>query len=313
MALTMSTAADTNDFPYYLSEGANLTIRHSTYGTIYATVVRPFLPRTSLQLVLARLTRAVRPCPLSEGLLFVLKVYDNRFTGSRSPRQDDIPWSVASEQRGWAQYQRNPMKRTPTTTLDPDWERPTHGDDDEGIPADPDGVWECFYFRAMDTCFLAERASYIQLSSLQGTEIPVFYGDGVLDISGTTPPRVRNPPVILLEYIPNAVTLRDVNPRVLTESLMRSMLNVVDHINGLNVLLTDINPGNFMYAPADRPTRAIAVDFADARLRSPDEPDESWAEMVSLESAPSGIRLWLRMQFQKTGLPTPKLVQRRFA
>lgn len=299
----MSSATQVDDFPYYLLEGADITIHHATYGTLYATVVRPFRPRTAMQLVLARLTRAAHLCPLPVGLLFVVKVHDSRFIPDRSPKTDDIPWSAKSERRGWKMYQRDPLTTTPTTTPDPKCVRPDEVDESH--------VWESFYLRMMATSFMSERAVYHRLSSLQGTALPICYGDGVIDLSRTTPPRAFNPPVILLEYIPDAVTLRDIDPRLLTEPLMQSMLNIADHINDSGILLTDINPGNFMFAPADRPTRAIALDFADALLRDPNEDDQSWNESLSMEGARRTVKLWMRLRFEKMGLPVPPIVQKQ--
>lgn len=298
-----------DDFPYYLSEGAHITIHHSTYGALSATVVRPLRPRTVTHLVLARLTRTANRCPLPIGLHFVMKVFDSRFIYRRAPSSDDIPWTLAAERRGWEMYRRDPMPDPPTTARNSKLNQPHGGDEDEGIPPDPAYMWERYYCAVMDAAFLAERSVYSRLSSLQGSAVPIFYGDGVLDLSKTTPPRAYNPPVILIEYISDAVTLRDIDPHLLTRSAMQSMINAVDRINANEVLLTDVNPGNFLFTPAHRPTRAVAIDFADARVRT-FEDSRHWEELIDMYWATPTVRRWMRTRYEDMGMPVPRLVQK---
>lgn len=305
--LAMSQASQTDDYPYYLREDSNITIHHSMHGTLYGTVIRPFRPRTALHLVVARLTGLSRPCPLPIGLLFVVKVFDSRFIAWRSSKWDNNPWNPDAERKGWQLYQSGPRARTPVAHHDSTWNPPQDGDEDEDIPRDEDFIWEKWYIRLMTSMFLAERATYSRLASLQGTAVPTFYGDGVLDLSGTTPQRAYNPPVVLIEYIPNAATLHDVDPRVLTEPLMKSMLDIVDRIIDLEVLTLDVNPGNFMFAPADKPTRAIAIDFGDARLRTTED-DQTWRDMVEMNCARWTVKKWMRRRFEQMGLPIPRLL-----
>lgn len=305
----MAYVPEVDDFPEYLSEGAQITIHHSTHGALSATIIRPLRPRTVSHLVLAHLTQAADSCPLPIGLHFVVKVFDSRFIPHREPARDDIPWNFAAEQRGRELYRRDPMANPPTTAAHPQLNHPKYGDEDEGIPSEPDYVWERYYCAVMDAAFLAERSVYLRLSALQGTAVPIFYGDGVLDLSKTTPPRAYNPPVILIEYISNAVTLRDIDAQLLKPPVMQSMISAVDNINRNEVLLTDVNPGNFLFTPAHRPTRAVAIDFADARVRT-FEDARYWEELIDMYWATPTVRRWMRRRFEKVGMSVPRLIQK---
>ena len=67
------------------------------------------------------------------------------------------------------------------------------------------------------------------------------------------------------------------------------------------LLLTDVNPGNFLFTPAHRPTRAVAIDFADARVRT-FEDARYWEELIDMYWATPTVRRWMRRRFEEMGM-----------
>ncbi|KAG5649660.1 hypothetical protein H0H81_002661 [Sphagnurus paluster] len=97
---------------------------------------------------------------------------------------------------------------------------------------------------------------------------------GTLALEG----RAIVPHVVLLEYLPDAKTLRDVDPAVVGLPLIESLIATARAFGKLGVVPTDFNPGNILFVPGIR-THAVVIDFADSGARR-DESDEEWRETV---------------------------------
>lgn len=151
----------------------------------------------------------------------------------------------------------------------------------------------------MTACY-CEVTGYSRLAPLQGSSVPSFYGHGSVDLSHTTPRRAI-PPVVLVEYIDNAITLKDVDARLLTRPIITSLVDTVQRLGELLVCHSDPNYRNYLLAPADRPTRAGVIDFADCFWTAPDETEEEWSEQVLSEGEVREMKRKIRDRLEEAG------------
>ncbi|KAJ7220780.1 hypothetical protein GGX14DRAFT_432054, partial [Mycena pura] len=108
--------------------------------------------------------------------------------------------------------------------------------------------------------FRSESSAYERLASRQGTTIPRCLGSGTCSLASER--RAISPHVLLLEYIQDA------------------LMQTARRFGELRVVHTDLNPGNILFAPAARPTRAVVIDFAESGVRGEDEDSDYWAETL---------------------------------
>ncbi|KIP03585.1 hypothetical protein PHLGIDRAFT_121429 [Phlebiopsis gigantea 11061_1 CR5-6] len=128
-------------------------------------------------------------------------------------------------------------------------------------------------------------------------------GHGNLDLSIIDPERAVYPPAILIEYIDNAVTFKEVDVRLLDHALIRSFrVGAIDIMGSLGVGNNDLKPGNFLLAPACKPSRILLIDWANAEIRGHIlTTDEQWEEYVET----NGATEWLTGgKFSAAGLPS---------
>lgn len=285
--------ADQSDCPAYLKPGAELSIElGDPAGAVRAVVVRPMLPFTSSQVIVARLSSKAPDAAfqLPTGTVFILKIYDPRFLKRRGPDDDDQPWSYAAELEG---YRRHKGQLT-------HWCQFPH----------PDVVgmdnWEEFYFLRMCSDHAEEVEAYRRLRPLQGHGVPAFYGSGDLDLSGTDIPRAFNPHIIMLEHINDAVDLLDIDPGLLTAPIIQSLLDTVQQLGELGVAHGDLNCTNYLFAPANRPARAVLIDYADSVCRKADSTDEEWERLVAEYRVVRETKIKIAMSFKIAGLEAPR-------
>ncbi|KAG5638935.1 hypothetical protein H0H81_008435 [Sphagnurus paluster] len=107
--------------------------------------------------------------------------------------------------------------------------------------------------------------------------------------------RTISPRAILIEYLPDAKTLRDVEPSVVDLALAQSLVQTARAFADLGVVHTDLNLGNILFVPGTRPTRAIIIDFAESGVRE-DEDDEEWLRIVTFNYD----AVWLKKQLSRT-------------
>ena len=246
--------------------GQTVTLQLETpEHTLTLTIDRPFAPFTKAVVVLAR-------CPeLGPGPV-VVKIYDPRFLDERlqdTPHCPARPWSLELERAADAIWDE-PFHRRDLFVEPEDANLKSGG----GIPAQ----WEK-HFRILSTCcFKAEREVYDRLRPLQGSAIPRLLTTGVV-----LPPdeRAFQPPAVVLEYIPNAVSLSDVPVDAVTPELYATLLHVVDSFAGLGVVHADVNWNNVLFTPSERPTRVVIIDFGCGGVRTEDQDDESWLDRVA--------------------------------
>lgn len=260
---------DMDDIAEYYRPGSRLMIELSGHNScVTVNVLRPIIPFTMSQVLLVEIDfDGIQNLPLAA--CAILKIYDPRFICPRTatgPRPAG-PWSLSAETSAAQQF-----KRDPKYTFSP-------------FPGRDDLVgWEIFYLHWMENSFWPEKTVYDRLVSLQGSGIPRCYASGTILLSD----RAISPHILLLEYIPDAFSIRDIEvdreqTKDITQGLStrvapylaRSMLDTVASFARLGVTQNDSHARNFLFSPRDQPTRAVVIDFGEGYARK-DESDDEW-------------------------------------
>ncbi|KAI0052014.1 hypothetical protein FA95DRAFT_1533557 [Auriscalpium vulgare] len=250
---------------------------------VTVTVVRACMPFTVSQVLIVRTSEptptSIDPTPTSilpPNKLVALKIYDPRFTGRRGEKKDGLPvcypWSAENEAKAASRRQ---------------WWQKRDLDSTDAV----DG--EEYYWREQEDSQLSEVKTYEHLESLQGAGVPRLLGYGYLRC-GPSPRRSVVPPVVFLEYIPDATRIYDIDPQLLTPSLVRSLIETVSAFEGLDVSHGDLNAGNVLLSPAKRPTRAVVADFGYAAWREAYEEDADWRKELARRDDVGSLRRLLR-------------------
>ena len=227
--------------------------------TLTLTIDRPFAPFTKAVVLLAR-------CPELGPDPVVVKIYDPRFLDERlqdTPHCPARPWSLELERAADAIWDEPFHRRY--LYEEPEDAKP---ESESAIPAQ----WEK-HFRLLSTnSFKAECEVYHHLRPLQGAAIPRLLATGVV-----LPPdeRAIQPQAIVIEYIPDAVSLCDVPVDLVTPELCATLLHVVDSFGSHGVVHTDMNCNNVLFTPSDRPTRVVVIDFGCGGIRTEDQDVEA--------------------------------------
>jgi hypothetical protein len=267
-----------SDIPGYYAANSHLSLLIDG-SEVSAYIVTAFTPSIS-QVFVVRIDGDI-PCPsLSSGSLAILKVYDPRFHPERRKRiRHPLPWTYENEAAAAEQRRAHPM-----TSRFELADRPRNSD-----PV----AWEDYHYLCTELAASSELEAYQRLTPLQGTAVPVCYTSGTLNPSGLNTTRAIVPPILLLEYIPDAKTIKDIDPRVIAPSLIQSVFQTVTAFGALGVAHNDLHAHNILFAPGDHPVRAVIIDFGSAYVHE-DESDEEWKEIV----ARTGDLLELRAQFR---------------
>ena len=231
--------------------------------TLTLTIDKPFAPFTKAVVLLAH-SPDLGPDPV------IVKIYDPRFLDERlsdTPTCPPRPWSLKAER-----------------AADAIWDVPYHPNDVwEREPEDAKGraaraaLWEKHFRRLSTNSFGYERAVYDRLLPLQGSAIPRLLATGTI-----IPPdeRAIRPPAVIIEYIPDAVSLCDVPAELVTPELCTTLLRIVDSFGSYGVVHTDMNWNNVLFTPRERPTRVVVIDFGCGGVRMEDQDEEDWKETV---------------------------------
>ncbi|KAI0719994.1 hypothetical protein C8T65DRAFT_634530 [Cerioporus squamosus] len=246
------------EVPSMFSAGQNISL--STSGrTLTFSIDRPFTPFTKSVVLLAKSTD-LGPKPV------VIKIYDPRFLDERAAAT--LPPGAFDEDKLW-----------------------------EDEPDGPDGqaeraaLWEERFRRLSAECYASERSAYEHLRVHQGSAIPRLLLTGVL-----LPPdeRAIQPSAIVLEYIPDAISLRDVPGDVLDVKMCVALLRAVDSFSAHGVFHGDINQNNILFTPKTRPVRAVVIDFGCAGIRADDEDEDTWRFNVQFAADSQRLRRLLK-------------------
>ncbi|KAJ8074842.1 hypothetical protein PM082_019167 [Marasmius tenuissimus] len=125
--------------------------------------------------------------------------------------------------------------------------------------------------------YRSEVEAYRRLSDFQGSTIPNFLGHGKLNL----PDRAISPPFILLEYIPDAVTLENIDPNVVPlvpRHLCEAFEIAVRQITQKGGIVHDqMYEIKILLSPSNTPTRITLIDFGAAYWEVPPE-HRDWEE-----------------------------------
>ncbi|KDQ58763.1 hypothetical protein JAAARDRAFT_206613 [Jaapia argillacea MUCL 33604] len=275
-----------NEIPEYYRPGSRLHISlASQSGGINATVVHPITPFTTSQVLVCRIEH--NPTITSPSSLAVVKVYDPRFFKDRYPTDLSLqhPWSHEAEAAAASSRQNQyPVVTSREYPVSPDW-----GDPGNNSPA----AWEEFYFQHAEYAFQAEVKAYDMLSDWQGRSILYYLGAGTLPVSTLSSPRAIIPRVLLLEYLPDAVTLNDIDPQRITRPVLRSLFETAEAFASLGIIHTDLHGGNILLTPAEHPVRGCIIDFGCSFVRQ-EESDEEWEFLVAQNSDVRAVQVSLK-------------------
>jgi hypothetical protein len=194
--------------PHYLA-GSQLCLQLAT-GIISVTVVNAYTPFAISQLLLI----------LLNDLPIIAKVHDTRFLSHRSGTKNmpPHPWSYEFEVEAIRQTNPNPNL--------------------EFAPHPASRVGEVSS-SANGTRFRNEVESCQRLRCLEGQGLPLFLGSGSFLLEG----RSFSPHVVLLEYIQDAVTLKDIAVRP-KPSIISSLAKTVSAFGVLGVTHNDLTLDN---------------------------------------------------------------------
>ncbi|KAF8070038.1 hypothetical protein FPV67DRAFT_1485947 [Lyophyllum atratum] len=245
------------NIPDYYQPGSRLTVQLGE-TRLSATVVQAFTPFTTSQVLLVH----TNSLPLLPASFVVLKVYDPRFCEARIRGKGVTgqPWTYTAEAIA---------AKNRTAQWDPDYEPGVWPDEHDAVG------WEEWHYQNAELQFRSEVAAYDRLKSLQGGAIPRCFATGTLPLAQ----RAIAPRVLFLEYLSDAKTLEEVDPRVVGLPLAQSLVAAAGAFGPLGVVHTDLNPGNILFVPGGRPTRAVVIDFANSGVRE-EESDEEWGACV---------------------------------
>ncbi|KAI0699417.1 hypothetical protein BC835DRAFT_567624 [Cytidiella melzeri] len=237
------------------------------------TISKLFTPITKSVVLLAR-------CAELGADPVVIKIYDPRFLDERFstvPSQPSRPWTLAAE-RAAAELPPDAFDESQLWEDEPE-------QDDVGGQAKRAALWEEQFRRLSFGCFEVELGAYEHLRALQGCEIPRLYLSGVLLPSDE---RAILPPAIVIEYIPDAISLRDVSGDVVDARIAAGLVRAVDSFPAHGVYHGDVNHNNVLFKRST-PMRAVVIDFGCAGVREEAEDDETW--QFNVDFAGDGVKL----------------------
>ncbi|QRV97246.1 hypothetical protein RhiJN_25265 [Ceratobasidium sp. AG-Ba] len=201
----------------------------------------------------------------------ILKVYDRRFAHSLRAYYGGKPVTLESEKA----YQDYMTTGPAVDRASLDKEIEIVVGPDGGYRDAPPHLFEHLMTFATYPYFENECAAYKRLASLQGQDIPVFYGTTQF-LDGLLIPDL-DPPVegILLEVIPG-VGLDEVDVgEVNVDAAVQDAMRIVIRYSKLDALNMDVRLGNLIVKPDGH---VVMIDFAQSRLREESESDEDWWE-----------------------------------
>ncbi|KAJ6472769.1 hypothetical protein C8R47DRAFT_1295639, partial [Mycena vitilis] len=160
------------------------------------------------------------------------------------------------------------------------------------LPEEGDLVgWEEYYYQICEYTFRDESSAYDRIAPLQGTAIPRCFASGTRSLVAEQ--RIISPRVLLLEYIPDVISLRDIDPSAIPAAskleLGNSLIKTAHQFAEFGVVHTDVNVGNILFTPVACPTRAAIIDFGEAFVRRDEDNGDDWEETVYFNDDPFWI------------------------
>ncbi|TDL16182.1 hypothetical protein BD410DRAFT_844605 [Rickenella mellea] len=138
--------------------------------------------------------------------------------------------------------------------------------------------WEQFCYKRMELDYSIEVEAYRRLQPFQGRHIPTFYGEAKLLTTDVSRAITRR--TILIEFIPNALPINEVNKDIIAPTFAKSFLKLLKAFHALGVIHNDVHEANILVSSSeDGEARAFFIDFGQACLRM-GKTDAEWALTV---------------------------------
>ncbi|KAI0804720.1 hypothetical protein BC629DRAFT_1437977 [Irpex lacteus] len=240
--------------------------------TITFTIVHVFHPFTK--------SVTLRVCSQQLGSEdVILKIYDPRFTDERRYRKPYKPWNSATETLASTMYEPGHYVDKGRYDDSPDPE------DLAGVAA-RDALWEACYRDTVFESYENECRAYRELIELQGTAIPRFLFSGTIHPNPDDERRAIEVPAIVLEYIPDAVSMAKLPEDALTVDLCVQLVKAVDKFPRYGVIHDDLHLENILFTPR----RVVIIDFGCAGFKEEGEGEEEWTKAVSFIGDRARIR-----------------------
>ncbi|KAF8607205.1 hypothetical protein BDV93DRAFT_520091 [Ceratobasidium sp. AG-I] len=237
-------------------------------------------PQNLLRIVHATVTEVIEPFTISPVMKvsldddepglprqLMLKLFDRRFALSLRRYHDAKPWTFKLEAQ-YAAYVASgaaPVNLPAVIELCDEF----YARKEE----EPPELREHHIALTIEPYFKSECSVYDRLSSLQGRFIPTFYGSTRFCDDTTIPNIDLSVRGILLEFIPGT-KLSSIDASLVDgQSILKSCLHIVDVCGDMGVLNRDVRLENFIVKPDES---VVMIDFAQARVRCPDESDNTW-------------------------------------
>jgi hypothetical protein len=129
-----------------------------------------------------------------------------------------------------------------------------------------------------------ETEAYTRLHGQQGLGVARHYGTGTF-ICDPSQLRAYTPTVIALEYIVPGISLDRIDPRLISRTVARQLLETVYAFGGCGVIHDDLHRNNILFASSSTEPngvidRAVVIDFGKAVLRTDKQRAEKWEKWV---------------------------------
>jgi hypothetical protein len=153
--------------------------------------------------------------------------------------------------------------------------------------------------------FRAETAVYERLRDIQGREIPKLCATVFLNLPGPAKNCDTELLVIkgiLIEHISGyTITEMPSNiPRDQWQPIIDEATRVVNIISDYEVLNQDVRPDKFIISGADSSNKRVCIiDFAESRLREPDEEEHDWGRAKHRQDEGTAIGAVMAMRLRK--------------
>ncbi|EUC61777.1 hypothetical protein RSOL_406050 [Rhizoctonia solani AG-3 Rhs1AP] len=281
-AVTLVSQHDGGDIPCPYVQGATFTLEVTPPGgpalQIRARVVNAFEPFTMspvMRVTLGKITSPPGATLAQFGLPMdaVLKVYDHRFAHAAREDWGLKPFTPEHEAE-YAAYVNSPRAARTLAEMLSGVDQHDVEDADTEDNHSEHLLFEHLVALTTASFFTSECNAYERLASLQGRDIPIFYGTTRFLDGEAAPNLDLTKPGILLEYIEgtnlDSITLGQAN----TDFLARECLRIIETYSQLGVLNLDVRLGNFIVRPGG--SGVVMVDFADSQLRSTGMTDYEW-------------------------------------
>ncbi|KAL9107117.1 MAG: hypothetical protein Q9187_008471 [Circinaria calcarea] len=169
------------------------------------------------------------------------------------------------------------------------------------------------YSKCLDL-YDSECRAYDQLQDLQGNDIPRLIAKVRLplasppSIQALLPAELHEIKGVLLEFIDGftLLELMEKAPKEAWQNICDQAIRVVHSCNDRKILNEDVQPSNVMVttqsqSQAEKAYRVVILDFAQCRIREPEESDEEWGRAKWVQDEEGAIGQVMKSRLKKVG------------